>query len=43
MGSHAAAANPVAGALAHTGVKGTRTRLGPGEIVALVEAIGART
>jgi carbon-monoxide dehydrogenase large subunit len=38
IGSHAAAANAVADALAHLGVKATKTPLGPGEIFALVEA-----
>jgi carbon-monoxide dehydrogenase large subunit len=38
IGSHAAAANAVADALAHVGVKATKTPLGPGEIFALVEA-----
>ncbi len=41
IGSHAAAANAVADALAHLGVKATKTPLGPGEIFALVEAARA--
>jgi carbon-monoxide dehydrogenase large subunit len=38
IGSHAAAVNAVADALAHLGVKATKTPLGPGEIFALVDA-----
>ncbi len=41
IGSHAAVANAVADALAHLGVKVTKTPLGPEDIFALVEA--ART
>ena len=38
IGSHAAVANAVADALAHLGVKVTKTPLGPEDIFALVEA-----
>ena len=41
IGSHAAVANAVADALAHLGVRVTKTPLGPEDIFALVEA--ART
>ena len=43
IGSHAAVANAVADALAHLGVRVTKTPLGPEDIFALVEAARVRT